>query len=82
MIRMIKSRRMRMAGYIARMVKRNANMLLVAKSEGKRPRCRWVDTIRMDLGKIAWGGMDYFSLAQDRDQFRALVNAVMNLRVP
>jgi hypothetical protein len=44
--------------------------------------CRWVDNIRMDLGEIGWDGMDWIELAQDRDQWRAFVNTVMNLRVP
>jgi hypothetical protein len=61
-------------------------MNLVGKPEGKRPlgrpRRRWVDTIKMDLGEIGWDGMDWIELAQDRDQWRALVNTVMNLRVP
>jgi hypothetical protein len=60
--------------------------ILVGKPEGKRPlgrpRRRWEDNIRMDLGDIEWGGMDWIDLAQDRDQWRALVNTVMNLRVP
>jgi hypothetical protein len=47
-----------------------------------RPRRRWVDNIRMDLKEIGWDGMDWIDLAQDRDQLRALVNMVMNLRVP
>jgi hypothetical protein len=58
----------------------------VAKPEGKRslgrPRRRWVDNIKIDLRQIGWGGMDWIDLAQDRDQSRALVNTVMNLRVP
>jgi hypothetical protein len=58
---------------------------LVGKPEGKRPlgrsRHRWEDNIRMDLREIGWSGMDWIDLAQDRDQWRALVNAVMNLRV-
>jgi hypothetical protein len=66
--------------------KRNAYRIFVGKSEGKRqlgrPRRRWEDTIRMDLGGITWGGMDWIDLAQDRDQWRALVNTVMNLQVP
>jgi hypothetical protein len=65
--------------------KRNAYRILVGKLEGKRPlgrpRCRW-DDIRMDLREIGWGGIDWIDLAQDRDQWRALVNMVMNLRVP
>jgi hypothetical protein len=59
---------------------------LVGKPEGKRslgrPRCRLVDNIKMDLGEVGWDGMDWIDLAQDRDQWRALVNTVMNLRVP
>jgi hypothetical protein len=58
----------------------------VGKPEGKRPlgrpRRRWVDNIKMDLRKIGYGGMDWSDLVQDRDQWRALVNTVMNLRVP
>jgi hypothetical protein len=86
-IRMIKSRKMRWAGYVARMrEKRNACRILVGKPEGKRslgrPRCRWMDNIKVDLRGIGWNGMDWIDLAQDRDQWRALVNTVMNLRVP
>jgi hypothetical protein len=66
--------------------KRATYRLLVGKPEGKRPlgrpRRRWVDNIRMDLGGIGWGGVDWIDVAQDRDQWRALVSAVMNLRVP
>jgi hypothetical protein len=66
--------------------KRNAYKLLVGKPEGKgplgRPRRRWVDNIRMDLGEVGWGDVDWIGLAQDRDKWRALVNPVMNLRVP
>jgi hypothetical protein len=58
----------------------------VAKPEGKRPlgrpRCRWVYNIKIDLREIRWGGVDWIDLAQDRDQWKALVNAVMNLQVP
>jgi hypothetical protein len=65
---------------------RNAYRILVGKPEGKRPlrgpRRRWVDNIKMDLREIGWDGMDLIELAQDRDQWRALVNTVMNLRVP
>jgi hypothetical protein len=65
---------------------RNACRILVGKPEGKRPlvrsRRRWEDNIKMDLREIGWGGMDWIDLAQDRDKWRALVNAVMNLRVP
>jgi hypothetical protein len=66
--------------------KRNAYRLLVGKREGKRPlgrpRCRWVDNIKMDLLETGWDDVDCIALAQDRDKWRALVNAVMNLRVP
>jgi hypothetical protein len=66
--------------------KRNAYRLLVEKPEGKRPlgipRSRWVDNIKMDLLEIGWGGVDWIGLAQDRDKWRALVNAVMYLRAP
>jgi hypothetical protein len=60
---------------------------LVGKPEGRRPlgrpRRRWEDNIKMDLRKVGWGGgIDWIDLAQDRDRWRALVNAVMNLRVP
>ncbi|PNF22964.1 hypothetical protein B7P43_G11390, partial [Cryptotermes secundus] len=65
---------------------RNAYRILVGKPEGKRPpgkpRRRWVDNIKMDLRDIGWDGMDWIDLAQDRDQWRALVNTVMNFRVP
>jgi hypothetical protein len=58
----------------------------VGKPEGKiplrRPRCRWVDNIRMDLGKVGLGDVDWIGLAQDRNRWRALVNSVLNLRVP
>jgi hypothetical protein len=86
-IRIIKSRRMRWAGHVARMgVKRNAYRLLVRKPEGKRPlgrpRRRWVDNIRMDLGEVGWRDVDCIGLAQDRNRWRALVNSVLNLRVP
>jgi hypothetical protein len=66
--------------------KRNAYMILVGTSEGKtqlgRLRCRWEDIIKMDVIEIRWGGMDWIDLAQDRDKCRALVNTVMNFRVP
>jgi hypothetical protein len=60
--------------------------ILVGKPEGKRPlgrpRHRWENNIRMDLREIGWGGMDWIDLAQDRDQWRALVSTALNLRVP
>jgi hypothetical protein len=65
---------------------RNAYRILVGKPEGKRPlgrpRCGWVDNIKMDLGEIGRDGRDWIGLAQDRDRWRALVNTVMNLQVP
>jgi hypothetical protein len=84
---MIKSRRMRWEGHVARIGKtRNAYRILVGKPEGKRslgrPRRRWVDNIKMDLREIGWDGMDWIELAHDREQWGALVNTVMNLRVP
>jgi hypothetical protein len=66
--------------------KRNGYRILVGKPEGNRPlgrpRCRWEDNIRMELRDIGWGGMGWIDLAQDREQWRALVNTVMNLRGP
>jgi hypothetical protein len=66
--------------------KRNAYRLLVGKPEGKRPlgrpRRRWMDNIRMDLGEVGWSAVDWIRLAQDRNRWRALVNSVLNLRVP
>jgi hypothetical protein len=78
---------MRWAGHVARKrEKRNAYRILVGKPEGERPlgrpRRRWVDNIKMDFTEIGWDGMDWIDLAQDRNQWRALVNTVMNLRVP
>jgi hypothetical protein len=65
--------------------KRNAYRLLVGKPEGKRPlgrtRRRWVD-IRMDLGEVGWGDVDWIGLSKDRNRWRAVVNSVLNLRVP
>jgi hypothetical protein len=67
-------------------VENNAYRILVGKPEGKsplgRPRCRWVDNIKMDLRDIHWGCVDWIELAQDRDQVRSVVNTVMNFRVP
>jgi hypothetical protein len=73
--------------YVARIrEKRNAYRLLVGKPEGKRllgkPRHRWVDNIRMDLGEVGWDDMDWIGLAQDRNRWRALVNSVLNFWVP
>jgi hypothetical protein len=76
---MIKSNRMRWAGHVARIGEnRNAYRILVGKPEGKRPlgrpRRRWVENIKLDFREMGWYGLDY--LAQDRDQWRALVNMV------
>jgi hypothetical protein len=86
-IRIIMSGRIRWGGHVARMgEKRNAYRLLVGKPEGKkplgRPTRRWADNIKIDLLEICWDGVDWIGLAQDRDKWRALVNAVMNFRVP
>jgi hypothetical protein len=83
-IRFIKSRRMRWVGHVARIrEKMNAYRILVGKPEGKRPqgrqRRRWVDNIKIDIG---CDDMYWIDLAQDRDLWKALVNTVMNLRVP
>jgi hypothetical protein len=81
-IRIIKSRRMRWTGNVARMgEKRNACRLLVGKPLG-RPRRRWADNIVMNLGEVGWGDVDWIGLAQDRNSWRALVNSILNLRVP
>jgi hypothetical protein len=81
-IRIIKSRTMSWVEHAARMgKKRSTYRLLVGKPEGKRPlgrtRCRWVGNVTMDLGEIGWAGV-----AQDRDEWRALVNAAKNCRAP
>jgi hypothetical protein len=64
----------------------NAYRLLLGKQEGKRPlgrpRRRWVNNIKMDVREIGWDGVDWIDMAQDRDQWRALVNTVLNIRVP
>jgi hypothetical protein len=78
---------MRWEGHVARIgEKRNAYRLLVGKPEGKRPlgrpRRRWVHKIMMDFGEVVWGDVDWIGLAQDRNRWRALVNSVLNLRVP
>jgi hypothetical protein len=77
---------MRWAGHVALMgEERNAYRILVGKPDGKAPpgrqRRRWVDTIKMDLRELGWDGMDWIDFAQDMDQWRTLVNTVMNLRV-
>jgi hypothetical protein len=86
-IRVIKSRRMRWAGHVARMGEgRAVYRVLVGRPEGKRPlgrpRLRWEDNIKMDLRKIGIDGANWIELAQDRVQWRACLNTVVNLRVP
>jgi len=83
----IKFRRMRWAGHEARMdEERGVYRVLVGKPGGKRPlgrpRCRWVDNIRMDLQEVGCGYMDWIGLTQNRDRWRTIVSAVMHLRVP
>ena len=86
-MRVIKSRKMRWAGHVAGICEEmGVYRVLVGKLEGKRPlgrpRRRWVANIRMDLQDVGCGYMDWIGLAQDRDRWRTLVSAVMNLRVP
>ena len=86
-VRVIKSRRMKWAGQVARMEEgRVVYKVLVGKPERKRPlgrpRRRWEDNIKMDLEEVGRSGGDWMELAQDRDRWRALVSTVMNLRVP
>jgi hypothetical protein len=85
-IRVIKSRRMRWSGHVAHMAEgRGAYRILVGRPEGRRPlgrpRRRWEDNIKMDLQEVEWDGVVWIDMAQDRDSWRALVNAVMNLPV-
>ena len=86
-VRVIKSRRMRWVGHVARMgEEKGAYRVLLGKPEGRRPlgrpRRRWVNNIRMDLQELGSGYMDWIWLAQDRDRWRTLVSAVMNVRIP
>jgi hypothetical protein len=84
-IRMMESRRIRWAGHVVDYEWKRGMLLLVigGKARGKdttrRPRRRWVDNIRMDLGEVGWGAVDWIGLAQDRNRCRALVNVTMNL---
>ena len=86
-VRVMKWKRMRWVGHVARMVtSRGVYRVLAGKPEGKRPRGRprrrWEDNIKMDLQEVGFEGMGWIDLAQNRCKWRALVNAVMNLRVP
>ena len=86
-VRVIKSRRMRWTGHVARKGEaRGVYRVLVGKLEGRRPlgrpRRRWVDNNRMDLQEVECGYMDWIGLAQDRDRWRTPVSAVRNIRIP
>ena len=86
-VRVVKSRRMRWVGHVARMGKeRGVHRILVRKPEGKRPlgrlRRRWEDNIKMDLQEVGGGCGNWMELAQDRDRWRALVSTVINFRIP
>jgi hypothetical protein len=85
-VRVIKARRMRWAGHVEPMGEVRGAYILVGRPEGRRPlgrpRRRWEDNIKMDLREIGFGDVNWIDLAQDRDRWRALVNTVMNLRVP
>ena len=86
-VQVMKLRRMRWPGHVARMgQRRGVYRVLVGKPEGKRPlgrpRHKWEDNIKVDLEEVGCGGMDWIELAQDRDRWQAVLNAVMNLQVP
>jgi len=86
-VQVVKSRRMRWAVHVARIAEsRGVYRFVVGKTEGKIPfgrlKRRWDDNIKTDLQEVGCGGMDWIELAQDRDMWQALLNAVMNLRVP
>jgi len=86
-VRVIKLRRMRWAGRVVHIGEEmGVYRVLVGKPEGRRPlgrpRRRWVDNIRMNLQEVGYGYMDWIGVVQDRDRWRTLVSAVMNLRVP
>jgi hypothetical protein len=85
-IKQIKLRRMRWAGHVAHMREgRKVYRVLVGKPEGKRPHerpsCRWEDGIRMDVREIGWGSVEWIHVAENRDWWWAVVNAVMNLQI-
>jgi hypothetical protein len=85
-IRIMKSRRMRWAGHVARIGEKRSACRLVGKTEGKkrlgRLRHRWMKNIRMDFVEVGWGDVDWIGLVQDKDRRRALVNSVFNFQVP
>jgi hypothetical protein len=86
-IRRMKLRKMKWTGHVAHKgEKKNVYMIVMAKPEGKRTkgriRRRWEDNIKMDVREMGWGSMDWIDLPLDRDQWRALLNTVMNLRIP
>jgi len=82
-VRVVKSRRMRWAGHVARMGEdRGVHRVLVGTPEGKRPRRRWEDNIKMDLQEVGGGRGDWMELAQDRERWRALVGTVRDFRFP
>jgi hypothetical protein len=86
-IRIIKARRMKWEGHIARMwKKRSTYNMLVRKPEGRRPlgrpRRRWLNNIKIDLVDVGWGDVDWIGLSQDRHRWRVLVNSILNIRVP
>jgi hypothetical protein len=80
-----KSRRIKWAGHVARMEKWYAHRLLARNPERKRPlgrpRHRWLDNIKLNLGEVGWGDVDCIGLAQDRNRWRAVVTAIMNFMV-
>jgi hypothetical protein len=84
-IRIIKPGMMRCVGHVARRGRRGKRIGYCGKARGKealvRPRRRWVDNIRMDLGEVGWVDVDWIGLAKNRNRWRALVNSVLNLRV-
>jgi hypothetical protein len=82
---MTKLRRMRWAGHVAQMGEeciQDIDGKTIRKETTRKTTCRWMDNIKMDLKETEWGGMDWIDLAQNRNQWRALMNMVMNLRDP